>query len=297
MKFFVKALTFSLSVLCICACGNTHKATSSHLFPYYDKAAFITVFSHPRYKAGYMDMAGNRVTDNLFYDAEPFTEGLGCVSTKIDGRILYGYVDSTGGFVIEPQFHKARPFQNGRAWVSNAAGDWGLINTKGELVTEMEYARISTDFCGGHCLAYEAVGSREASKFEDVIVGVFSLGMLDAPDKTIYNCYSIDPAGNRTLLDSNTINTDRRNAVLLRQQNGLAKFWTVDDKFGFKKITESDFENDKANYRDEGETYIQPIYKHAEDFRYGYARVTLQNGDKGYIDTTGTVVFTFREDR
>jgi len=297
MKVYVKALTFALFATLTVSCGKTHTATSSRLFPYYDKAAFITTFSHPRYKAGYMDTDGKRVTDNIFYDAEPFTEGLGCAATKIDGQILYGYVDSTGTFVIEPRFHKARPFQNGRAWVSDEAGDWGLIDTKGKLLTEMVYSTISTDFYGGHCLAYEPVGTKEASKFEDVIVGVFSLGMLDAPDKTIYNCYEIDTDGNRTLLDSNTINTERRNAILLRQQNGLAKFWTVNDQFGFKKISLADFATDKANYRNEGETHIEPIYKDAEDFRYGYARVTFRNGDKAYIDTTGAIIFIFRDDR
>jgi hypothetical protein len=54
-----------------------------------------------------------------FWDAAPFSEGLGLVQESKGGR--YGYIDKTGNFALKPIYDHARPFKDGRALVGESA--------------------------------------------------------------------------------------------------------------------------------------------------------------------------------
>jgi hypothetical protein len=292
-----KISLFIFSVVLLISCSQ-HGADNSKLFPYWDKSGGF--LSHFKYKAGYMELSGRKVIDSKYVEAEPFTEGLGCVGIPTDSGVFFGYIDSAANYVIEPRFANARPFQNNRALARKSYSSycWGVINRKGEFITDQVFS-LATDYCDGYCIAWIKQGTEEASRFEKATMGIVTLGLLPAPDHVYYNCYKIDTTGKATLLDSYSENKNQGNYNAVRRQNNLAIFWTTDGnrKFGYKKITGDDFETGKMNYQDKGTVFIGQIFKTADNFQYGYARVLFDDGDKGYIDTTGKVVLRFKEDR
>jgi hypothetical protein len=265
--------------------NRLYKAESSILFPFYKRTNSLDHLK--KYMAGYMDLNGRKVIEHHYTFAEPFTEGLGCVAVRVKGSetgygALYGYIDSTGSFVIEPQFVDARPFSNGRALVCNSDHDWGVINRKGELITELKYNARTTDYYNGYCIAYESAGKRRTT------------GLIKY-DIHYYNCYKIDLSGNAKLIEAYTSDETLGKLVHFHRQNGLGVF-SENRKHGYKKISVEEYDRHRFNYVDEGSVFIQPKYKNAHEFQYGYAKVKFVNGDKGWIDTTGQVVLTFRDD-
>jgi len=54
-----------------------------------------------------------------FYDAAPFSDGMGMVQETKGGN--YGYIDKSGNFAIKPIFEHARSFKNDRAVVGDSA--------------------------------------------------------------------------------------------------------------------------------------------------------------------------------
>lgn len=288
---------FAFTILLI-SCSQQQGADNAVLFPYWDKAGgFLSKF---KYKAGYMDLSGRKVIDSKYVQAEPFTEGLGCVGIPTDSGVFYGYIDSAANYVIRPSFANARPFHENRACVRKHynSGGWAVINRKGELITDNVFSFL-TDYYNGYCIGWVKQGTEEASRFEKTVLGITTLGILPAPDHNYYSCYKIDTAGKATVLDDYSENLDQGNYIYVRMQNNLAMFWTTDGNrnYGFKKITAADYERGKMNYLDEGSVFISQSYRGVQNFQYGYARVEFENGDKGYIDTTGKVVLRFEEDR
>ena len=230
-------------------------------------------------------------------EAAPFTEGLGCVAISTDSGVFYGYIDCHGNYSITPRFANARPFSNNRALARENyhSFKWGVINRKGEFITERIFS-FATDYYNGYCIAWVKQGTEEASRFEKTVTGVITLGLLSAPDHVYYNCYKIDTSGKAELIEANSENLTQGNAYYVHRQNGLAMFWNTSGKSGFKKISAADYDRQKMNYYDKGTVFIPATYAQAENFQSGYARVKFDNGDKGYIDTSGKIV-RFKEDR
>ncbi|MBO5408486.1 MAG: WG repeat-containing protein [Clostridia bacterium] len=104
---------------------DSYVETSDLHFPY----------SLPRFS--YIDMTGERITEELFDGAEPFSQGLAAVKTN--GK--WGYINKNGTLVIPPQFDDADHFCEGLAAVS-VDGKYGYINQKGEFVVipQFDYA-------------------------------------------------------------------------------------------------------------------------------------------------------------
>lgn len=115
------------------------------------------------------------------YDyAEPFKEGLACVSK----HGVYGFVDRTGRYVIAPQFAQARGFQEGLAAVrTKDTHKWGFINKAGRFVIEPRY-REARGFSDGLAAVMEEfrwgfidVVGRVAVPLKYLSVGNFSYGL------------------------------------------------------------------------------------------------------------------------
>jgi hypothetical protein len=284
-------------ILLLSCCSSTHEADDNLLFPYWNKGGgFLSKY---KYKAGYMNLSGDEVIDNIFIYAEPFTEGLGCVAIHNDDGVFYGYIDNKANFVIQPRFKLARPFHNNRAlvWESDNVG-WAVINRKGEFITEKIFETYTTNYYEGHCFAYVEQGTEEASKMEKAVTGIITMGLFPASDHIYYNCYKLDTTGKAELIEANTERTAHGNVIGVREQNNLAVFREDESgPYGFRRIQADEYEPGKLVYTAGGNIIIEPTYKNAENFQYGYARVEFENGDKGYIDTTGKVVLRFSEDR
>jgi hypothetical protein len=307
MKIFYPELKATISILLLIlfipSC-NPFKdgADTSFLFPYHAPAE--KKMGRYKFRYGYMDKSGDKVIMNQFIQADPFTEGLGCVAIESGNKILYGYIDSSAAFVIPARFKKARPFHNGRAlvWEHDTVG-WGVINKKGEFITEKIYTVHTTDFENGHCIAYTKSSMQKLSRgggFRLFGGGGFRLfgsrRRGSGSPEAYYDCYRIDLDGKSTLVESYTQQTDHGNYIRLRRQNDLAVYWTPQNQYGYKKISLEDF-GQGSNYINHGQVFLSPEYRHAENFVYGYAQVTFSNGDKGYIDTTGAVVVRYAEEQ
>ncbi len=293
-------LSKSFSILLVCilvlsSCSQKKKAKSSLLFPYHEKN--FTILPGQRNKVGYLDVDRYKVIDAKFLSARPFTEGLGCVSIIKDKHVLYGFIDSTGNYVIEPIYVTARPFHNGRALVSTGGGKYGFIDKTGKQVTPMIFSLGTSDYIDGTCIAYTTERMQPASGFERFITAVFTLGLADAPDKPVYNCYQLDLSGNAIPIDSNTMSTHHADYHELRKQNSLVRYYdkTKGGLCGFKKVNLDEYNDNPANDEEVGKIVIEADFTFANDFEYGYSAVWFKNGDRGYIDTTGKVVVRFTD--
>ena len=284
-----------LLLFLIILAGCRPKAKSSVLFPFYDKKGF---WFWDRYEAGYMDLEGNKVISSKYSDAEPFTEGLGCVAVGRFSDKRYGFIDSTGEFLIAPEYKNARPFHEGLAFVcDDSYKNCGFINKKGQRITKAIYDDETTDYYDGYCYAYiyrETLTER----------GIF----FDSHYR-YYDCYKIDKNGKDSLVAEHTELTDHGNSNIAKKQNHRGLYWTTthigDDwiqKYGYKKIQDyeikpPDLLSSESNYEKEGVNFIEPKYNNGKQFQYGYAWVMFEGGEKGYIDTNGTVVLKYRDAR
>lgn len=272
--------------------ANNASSKGDAMFPYYKRKKILTGNLGARY--GYMNKDGKRVTKSIFYEAHTFTDGLGCVSVAKNRELRYGYINKSGDYTIDPRYKKARPFREGRALVCNDSSDWFVIDKKGNPLTKAKYSGVSSDYINGYCYAYEFKRKEEKRGF---------LG--GRKTTTYYDLYKIDRSGKATLLASETTNTDYRDSSRLAIMDHLGMFWINDANgnrsYGFKKISFDEFNqtplSECGNYRTEGTEQIKPTFQGAECFEGGYARVTLNSGKTAYIDTKGTVLFTFQDGR
>lgn len=82
---------------------------------------------------------GSRLTDEIFYSVEPFSEGRAAVIRKKGEQ--YGYIDETGNMVIPPSYDRAEPFHEERAAV-NIDKKWGFIDRSGTMVIAPQFRKL-----------------------------------------------------------------------------------------------------------------------------------------------------------
>ena len=104
--------------------------------------------SRKRYKAGYINCAGEIVIPADFEDAYPFRDGLAAV--KQAG--LWGVIDPAGNFVIAATYRRPLVFTEERAEIptlNERDGDKrGVISSTGEIIVQPRYRSVS-HFSGG----------------------------------------------------------------------------------------------------------------------------------------------------
>ena len=101
------------------------------------------------YRVGFIDSTGKQICDFKFDNAKQFSQGL-APAYFID---KFGYIDTSFNFVIEPRFDYTHPFIEDRAFVGAADTRsfkkfWGLIDKKGNLISEFKYKSV-WDFSEG----------------------------------------------------------------------------------------------------------------------------------------------------
>ncbi|TVR30588.1 MAG: WG repeat-containing protein [Spirochaetaceae bacterium] len=70
---------------------------------------------------GFIDRNGEMVIEDIYWDVEPFSEGLAAVAVELDSLVpgsrdgLWGAIDQNGVMVIEPQFRSPFRFRDGLA--------------------------------------------------------------------------------------------------------------------------------------------------------------------------------------
>lgn len=239
-------------------------------------------------RAGYVNASGDVVIAPQFYDAAPFTDGLGRVRVKHEGRFPYGFVDPSGGWAIEPRFDGARSFSEGRAAILQD-GEWGFVNRSGAVVVAPQFYEVAAFSEGlaavqptkngpwGYIRADGAWAIQPA--FEYDLTGHFSVepafrnGLaparrVTAPDLAGY----VNPQGEfvvpPTFQHASSF-SEGRAAVYAQPEDGSVA------RFGYVDTT--------------GHWVIEPQFAYAGPFREGRAEVHTDDG-AGVIDATGAWV-------
>jgi len=100
----------------------------------------ISLVKLQNYRFGYADTAGVFITQNVFYNAQDFSEGLAAVIPMEQENVFkknWGFIDTSGELVITAQFKDAKSFSEGLAAVeicNDGNCKYGFINKRGEWV-------------------------------------------------------------------------------------------------------------------------------------------------------------------
>ena len=93
---------------------------------------------------GYQNQNGEEVISPVYYNAEPFCEGLALVRTSPGQDGHYGFINQQGEMVIDAVYPGAYSFQNGVALVSLSdktdLDRFGYIDKQGKLICEKRFA-------------------------------------------------------------------------------------------------------------------------------------------------------------
>lgn len=246
--------------------------------------------------------SGKKLTEEIYQAIEPFSEGLAAVQRE--GK--WGFIDTAGVEVIAPQFQAVGSFNSARARVK-VKNKWGFTDPTGQLVIDAVYPMVK-DFAFGCAPVRAKTGwqlidasgtaiTKPAFRTIDPVKGspcwvlrVAQLAALaNAQGKAItpYIYDRIDSAGQgcvvaRTGLKFSVLDTlgrviyppglERAGAFA----NGLMPVrWR--DGWGYINLN--------------GKKLPGPLYRTADAFSEGKARVSFYDGRTGFIDTTGKVLF------
>lgn len=104
---------------------------------------------------GFVDRADQFViSDPVFLDAAPFSEGLAPVLIRVQGEYagLWGYINPHGEVAIKPQFITAEAFSDGLALVKDAAGRLGYLDHTGQWAIPPSFFEEAMPFSEGLAL-------------------------------------------------------------------------------------------------------------------------------------------------
>ncbi len=223
------------------------------------KAGNLTLYTSPpsdsfNYNIGFIDRAGNFITQPVFTFAGDFSEGLAVVRTKEN---KFGYIDKTGKLAIEPKFDWAEDFSEGLALVY-IDGKYGFIDKTGKVVIKPQFT--------------------DAKSFSEDLACVKIGGRVREPGWGVRIITT-------TAADTNYAYIDKAGKIIFKLNageahsfsDGLAKFEIL-GKYGYGFV-------DKT-----GKIVIKPKFGGSSDFSEGLKVVILDEGKLGYIDKTGSVV-------
>jgi hypothetical protein len=198
-------------------------------------------------KWGFINKSGKVIIQPKYGRAMSFSDGLAPVYLNRN----WGYIDKNDEIIIPFIYDNAKPFKDGVAYVAKNSIYYGLINLKGQVVSEFMYTHL-LDFTNGVSLArnnnLEKYGlinekGKEVSKFKYDWFDTIADTMWGAPQE-------------------------------LNFRDGLVCV-KMNDKFGF------------LDYN--GDEVIPLIYEEVDDFGVGFALVKL-NGNSFSINKNGTIL-------
>ena len=209
-----------------------------------------------------------------------------------DGK--WGFINKNREFVVSPQYDLVFPFSEGRAMVTINRKS-GFIDVYGAIVVPLKYdsawsfadglAKVRVDTPQGTVNDWH--GERINYRYQYGFVDHDGLEVIGLQFKEVTNFSE----GYALAVPSNS------------------KLWGVIDKRG-NFVHQPKFESaaefhdglalacakGKCGYVDRsGAWVIQPIFPSAQSFRYGLARVSWRDGEYGYIDKKGKVVWKHTE--
>jgi hypothetical protein len=207
-------------------------------------------------KQGFVDTNGKLSIAPEYDKAEFFSDG--CAAVSNGGK--WGFIDKTGKTVIPLQYAQAKAFENGIALVYDGAEKrWGVINTRGEVLTPPKWYRQPKVIGDDRIIFQEAITKTSNHLW----------GLADSKGKIL-----VAPKWARVA----TTGFNSGLAVAVLPSNNGARYGSQ-EWWG------------KAGYIDrDGNDVIPCKFDYTNWFTEGLA--FAKEGDKqGYIDTTGNFVF------
>lgn len=237
------------------------------LRPFTYGMAMVKNSHDPHYiKAGFINASSTIAIPLIFKNADDFTaDGLAKVALQDDTT---GYIDRTGKVIFSGDYMDAGPFSEGLAGVClRSTRRCGYVNTRGALVIPAKF-HSSEPFSEG-------------------------LGAIIDDYATSSRVYSIDHQGKKIIeFDGHYLDFQYGNKGNFK--NGRALISSYDEK------AQKDEKRVKYGFIDTKGTLIIPAkFIDAEPFSEGLALVTTVSSTEivdGYIDTTGTLLFTISHD-
>ncbi len=202
---------------------------------------------------------------------------------KQDGK--YGYIDENGNIVIKPIYLQAKQFAEGVAPVKIQEGNWGVINTRGEVIASWKNVDEINEFLEGLAVVrqrsrYGYIDKKQLViplKFdaaEDFSEGLAVVAIREGSTflEKLYNAQYgyIDKNGNVVI--------DCQYRAAGKFKEGVAPVSSAATGFSWGYI-------DKA-----GQYVIKAKYFTAREFSEGVAPVTIDLGKSGFIDHQGNFI-------
>jgi len=231
----------------------------------------------------------------------------------------YGYIDENGNVIIKPVYLQAKQFAEGVAPVKIEEGIWGIIDTKGKVMTEWKNVDEINEFSEGLAVVRQrakygyidkkqlviplnfdaaenfseglaVVAIREGSTFMEKLHNA-KYGYIDKDGNIVIDC-QFRSAGKfkEGVAPVSSVSTDFRWGYIDKTGQYVieAKYFTAREfSEGLAPVTialgESGFIDHKGNF------IIPPQYTWTYSFSEGFARVKV--GEKyGFIDRSGRMV-------
>ncbi|NNE30119.1 MAG: WG repeat-containing protein, partial [Saprospiraceae bacterium] len=263
------------------------------------------------HRIGFIDTKGNFEIPAKYSKAFDFEKGLARVVVK--GK--YGLIDQSGRYILRPTFSKIEAFnQYGTAvvQVSGSRVKFGLINLKGELITNRSFLEIG-DYSEGyaHVKLKDRVGFIDKHGRLDINPNYFKAGDFREGRAWVQKdgvCGYINQAGEEVidLEYSKCLDFSRGKAVVFKgyKQGGIIDLdgnFVIEPRinrlYGFQEgrglVRDKSY---KFYYISEDNSLSKRYYDKAGQFKHGIALVQM-NGKWGIINQQGASIVPPKYDR
>ena len=255
-------------------------------------------------KWGYINKKGEYVINPQFDMANAFSDGLAkvCINEK------YGFIDKDGKFVINPTYSSATDFFEGKAWCVAPKGAPVLLNTGGEVISEIKAARSVSNYSDGLAIAvndngkYWAIDGNGNTAFELPIEYAFASNFVDglAAVQSLNRTFGyVDKKGN-VVIDCQFNSAEHfmnGRAVVMSGD----KYGVINKKGEFvinPQFDRMDWDDGRYIIRigdvygwcnEKGKIIINPQFEEAIPFLGGKLAPVVMGKQCGYIDKSGKI--------
>lgn len=248
----------------------------------------MVIFILPACRAKNISVSGGNESSNL-YPASAYE----------NNQKKWGYINHRGDFIIKPSFDSAEEFQsNGLAVVRNG-NDYGIIDIKGNYITEHKFSYISP-FSEGIAIVEDASGFKAIDEKGKIIfegssyIGYFKNGMAYFNQKSTDGRYFYGYFNNlgeiviqpkyefaENFIDDKAVVKlgDYNYQIIDKKGNPLSTFnYFYLGDMGDGLVAFREKEGDMIGYMDEkGKIVIPPSFISAEAFKDGFAVTRGEN--------------------
>lgn len=255
------------------------------------------------YHEGYIDTTGKVIIKPQYPKARDFSEGLAAVGfghfgMHNSGNHKTGFIDQTGALVIKPKYRDAGSFSDGLAWVRDK-DKYGFIDKTGRLVIALKFDSV-LDFSDG--LASVRVKKRwgvidHSGRFvippKYSFIDQFSEGVAAVKQGgTVITNFDYSDFGENSSPETwSYINRNGKTVIKLPKNVESAESFS--EGLAPVEVKKGDGYLYNGYIDKTGKFVVQPTFGSADKFVDGIARIIL-NGNFGYIDKTGRILFIFK---